>query len=267
MQKHNFHTHTTFSDGWNTIDEMVDQAVNLGFTSLGLSDHSHVSTARYRTMEEHTLGNYVSSVRRCAKKYAYIRLYAGIEQDAESCLPEAEPDYVIASVHEMVRHGVDLPVDSNADFQRQIVRDMFGGSFLEFAKAYYDRAVENVMRNKTDIIGHFDLVTKFSLAPEDDENYIRCAVSAAHEAVKHCRLFELNTGAIARGYRAVPYPAEYILREIKISGGEIIVTSDCHKKELLTCWFAEAEELLTRIGFEKYVGNINEKVTEIELWR
>ncbi len=167
----------------------------------------------------------------------------------------------------MVRRGVDLPIDSSPDYQRQIVRDMFGGSFLDFAKAYFDRAVDNVARNKTDIIGHFDLVTKFSLAPESDEKYVDYAVSAAREAMKHCRLFELNTGAIARGYRTVPYPAEYILKEIKNLGGEIIVTSDCHWREKLTFWFDEAEEYLTRLGFEKYVGDINEKVTGIELWK
>ncbi len=185
MQKHNFHTHTTFSDGRYSLDEMVKQAVELGFTSLGLSDHSHVPTARYKTMKEHELGDYISSVRECAERYAGIRLFAGVEQDAESCLPEIEPDYIIASVHEMVRRGVDLPIDSSPDYQRQIVRDMFGGSFLDFAKAYFDRAVDNIARNKTDIIGHFDLVTKFSLAPENDEKYVDCAVSAAREALKH----------------------------------------------------------------------------------
>ncbi len=267
MQKHNFHTHTTFSDGRYSLDEMVQQAVELGFTSLGLSDHSHVPTARYKTMNEHTLGDYIKSVRECAERYADIRLFAGVEQDAESCLPETEPDYIIASVHEMVRRGVDLPIDSTPDYQRQIVRDMFGGSFLDFAKAYFDRAVDNIARNRTDIIGHFDLVTKFSLAPENDEKYVDCAVSAAREALKYCRLFELNTGAIARGHRAVPYPAEYILKEIKNLSGEIIITSDCHNRDKLTCWFGEAEELLERMGFKKYIGQINEKVTEIELWR
>ena len=35
----NFHTHTTFCDGKNTAEEMVRQAISLGFSQLGFSGH------------------------------------------------------------------------------------------------------------------------------------------------------------------------------------------------------------------------------------
>ncbi|MGC9049236.1 MAG: PHP domain-containing protein [Patescibacteria group bacterium] len=35
----NFHTHTTCSDGQNTYDEMVEEAVRLGFKFLAITDH------------------------------------------------------------------------------------------------------------------------------------------------------------------------------------------------------------------------------------
>ena len=42
MIKANFHTHSTFSDGANTPEEMVQTAISLGMTALGFSDHSPI---------------------------------------------------------------------------------------------------------------------------------------------------------------------------------------------------------------------------------
>ena len=39
----NAHTHTTFCDGKNTAEEMVQAALDNGFVSLGFSGHSFIS--------------------------------------------------------------------------------------------------------------------------------------------------------------------------------------------------------------------------------
>ena len=39
----NLHTHTTYCDGRNTAEEMVQKALSLGFTSIGFSGHSYMS--------------------------------------------------------------------------------------------------------------------------------------------------------------------------------------------------------------------------------
>ena len=78
---------------------------------------------------------------------------------------------------------------------------------------------------------------------------------------------EINTGAIARGLRTVPYPAEFILDEIKRLGGRIIVTSDCHFRDKLTTWFDEAEAHLLSKGFLKNTSaSLNEKIGGVEIW-
>ena len=40
MIRSNYHTHTVFSDGANTPEEMVLAAIDLGLESIGFSDHS-----------------------------------------------------------------------------------------------------------------------------------------------------------------------------------------------------------------------------------
>ncbi len=39
MQNFSYHTHTNFSDGSNTLEEMLEQAVRLGWSEIGISDH------------------------------------------------------------------------------------------------------------------------------------------------------------------------------------------------------------------------------------
>ena len=39
MQKFSYHVHTDFSDGKNSLEEVLDKAVSLGWEEIGISDH------------------------------------------------------------------------------------------------------------------------------------------------------------------------------------------------------------------------------------
>lgn len=269
MQKHNFHTHSLFSDGHNTPEEMITSAIALGFESLGLSDHSYGAGMEDYCMKKSAEPLCIKEIERLKREYAgRLRVFGGIELDADSPLPEFDYDYVITSVHESVRDGVVIHLDSSPAEQTEIINTRFGGDKAKFARAYYKKVAESVKKRRTDIIGHFDLITKYSLIDEDESQYIDAALECVAECVKHCRLFELNTGAIARGLRKTPYPAPFILREIKKCGGWMILTSDCHYREKLTVWFDEAEQYLRGAGFEPDEnGCINDKIRGVRIWK
>ena len=66
--------------------------------------------------------------------------------------------------------------------------------------------------------------------------------------------FEVNTGAISRGYRTAPYPAVPLLKAFREMGFGAVITSDCHDGRNLDCHFNESAELLKACGFqEKFV--------------
>ena len=73
----------------------------------------------------------------------------------------------------------------------------------------------------------------------------------ASEERDDVNVFEITTGAISRGYRTTPYPQPFILKEIHKIGGKVIISSDCHDKNYLNCYFDESLDLLRSCGFDK----------------
>ena len=111
---------------------------------------------------------------------------------------------------------------------------------------------------KFDIIGHFDLITKHSdnrcFFDETSREYQKAAFEAAEALKKDIPFFEVNTGAIARGYKKEAYPSVALVRMLKELGFGAVITSDCHDRKMLDCSFDQATELLKECGFtEKYI--------------
>lgn len=250
MIKSNLHTHTKYSDGRNTMEEMIRSALDKGFVSLGFSDHGFTwFDQSYCISKEGELA-YRKEIAELKKKYAgTIDIFAGIEMDCDAEPPDYDYDYTIGSVHYIKAGGEYHAVDMGADRQRKIVDDYFGGSFTDMAKAYFERATELIIAKKPDIVGHLDLITKYSFFNMEDPVYRDAALAAVREIMKHCIRFEMNTGAIARGLRTTPYPADFILEEICRLGGQITIESDCHDADKLDIWYREGEALLRKIGF------------------
>ena len=72
-----------------------------------------------------------------------------------------------------------------------------------------------------------------------------------HAVKKKVDLFEINSGAISRGYKKSPYPDVFILKELNRIGGKVILTSDCHNKDFLDCGYETSIELLKGCGFSE----------------
>ena len=64
-------------------------------------------------------------------------------------------------------------------------------------------------------------------------------------------IFEINTGAISRGCRTTPYPAPWILQEIRARGGQVMINSDSHAADTITYAFANAVKLAQDCGFHQ----------------
>ena len=253
MRFSNLHTHTTYSDGKNTVRENIESAIARNMLSIGFSDHSFTACDPSYCMQLEDYPRYMAEVRAMREEYkAQIPVLLGIEKDYFSEIDSSDFDYVIGSVHYIIRDGVCYPIDHTKAQQETCVRDAFGGSVLDMARCYFGMVAEHTYLARPDVVGHFDVINKFSYMPEDDDAFIRIAEQSLAECMKWCPRFEVNTGAIARGYRVHPYPNMHLLRLIKELGGEIVINSDSHRAENLDCFFPESVEIIRRAGFDSY---------------
>lgn len=268
MVKTNFHTHTVYCDGKNTPEELTDKALELGFTSLGFSGHSYFERDKASSMSPEREDRYFDEITSLKERYAArIELFCGIEQDIFSKTPEKPYDYIIGSVHNVLKNGEYLIVDGSRDECESIVRKHYGGSFDDFARDYFETVSGVVEKTNADIIGHFDLILKNMerIGYTPTPTFYKYAKEAARELLRHKVPFEINTGAVARGYRSEPYPDLELLRFIYDNGGSIIVSSDCHRKELLDFGLEEAKKMAKEVGFTKQAVVTREGVRYVAL--
>jgi len=106
-----FHSHTTDSDGHNTLEEMAMAAQEIGWEYLGISDHSK-SSYQANGMDELRLFEQMDKIERFnqAKKHP-IKLLKGLECDIskEGLLDFPDDvlqqlDYVIISIHKSFKY-------------------------------------------------------------------------------------------------------------------------------------------------------------------
>ena len=227
------HTHTIYSDGSNTPEEMVLSAIKKGLKVIGISDHSYTSFDTSYCMKKEHIEKYIKEIERLKIKYsAEIEVLCGIEQDLYSGIPKYDFDYIIGSVHYIKLGDEYIPVDSSAKDLKAAAHKYFSGDIYPLIQEYYRLVSTVAEKTGADIIGHFDLITKFQekecLFDDKDERYIRAWQSAVDKLLESDILFEVNYGAISRGYKTVPYPAEDIKEYILKKGGRFVLSSDSH---------------------------------------
>lgn len=253
----NLHTHCKFCDGKDEPEDVVKEAISLGMMSLGFSSHSFTGNPAIDGMKDEQ--GYIECIRSLKEKYHdIIKIFSGVERDCFTKISglENEYDYKIGSVHYLRIGDEYTPVDWSAEILESSCEKYFGGDMLALCEAYFE--LESEVQRMTDcqIIGHFDLITKFcemepALMDTESKKFIDAEMTALDELLKTDALFEVNTGAMAKGYRSAPYPSERCLKRIKEKNGRVIISSDCHDKSKLLFGFDRAAELLKKCGFRE----------------
>jgi histidinol-phosphatase (PHP family) len=250
-----FHVHTCYCDGRDLPTEIAQTAYELGFHTLGFSGHSDDYSGLDILMDDSRAAWYRSEIEGLKEAYkGRMNILCGLELDYNSDVDGSVYDYVIGSVHNLKVGGKYRCLDHTPEDFQSILTEGFDGSFDRLAEAYYACVADVLRKTKGDIIGHLDLITKFQnrLPLVQSDFYLRCAFEAIHTLIPYGKPFEINVGAISRGYRTTPYPADPLLREIKACGGSIIFTGDCHDRRWLGKGYDVAVAAAKRCGFTEY---------------
>lgn len=271
----NYHTHTVFCDGSDTAENVILEALKKGFSHLGFSGHMDPGVSM-------DFGAYDTEIRRLQDKYSnQIEILRGTELD-NVITPDAAPgvEYRIGSTHfvpvpdsilwsravgiedirENGKNGDQIiGVDGSVSALYEGCRKYYGGDFYSLSKAYFRFESMAAERMKPAFIGHFDLISRFNELPaeegghfldETSPEYLAPALDAMEKLIPYHLPFEINLGALNRGRRSVPYPRPELLSALHDMGGEILISSDAHQKELLDGAFPDGIRFAKKAGFD-----------------
>lgn len=256
MNKQNLHIHSTYADGKNAPEEMVQAAIGSGFDSIGFSEHSYMKFSDFPLqMTEEETPLYIAEVLSLKEKYKdQIEIFCGLELDIFSDGPKENFDYLIGSFHYLDINGKFLGFDRGVKEVADYINNNFGGDGLAFSKKYFETVATCLPGHNIDIIGHFDIHTKhietLNFVDTSSKEYLYSGYEAIHALQGEIPFFEINSGAIARGYRTSPYPQLEFLKEFQRCGFGAVITSDCHDKNFIDCFYEESAALLREAGFD-----------------
>ncbi|PKP52119.1 MAG: hypothetical protein CVT92_10450 [Bacteroidetes bacterium HGW-Bacteroidetes-1] len=262
----NYHTHTLYSDGKNQPYEYVEEAIRLGMTAIGFSDHSPLLFDNPFSIKNNELGNYANEIRELQKYYSdKIEIFLSLEMDFIPGMSEnfqqlkerVGLDYVIGSVHLVGKDKQDnLWFTDGPDpaIYDQGLFDFYDNDIRKAVGAFYNQTNEMIESQVFDIIGHFDKIkmhnqNRYFL--ETEKWYQNNVFETLHLMKQKGLIVEINTRGIYKKRSDSLYPSGWILHEMKKMHIPVIISSDAHQPSEIQAEFKRAVETLQAAGYHE----------------
>lgn len=258
-----YHMHTPLcGHATGTPEEYAAQALKVGLTEIGFSDHAPLVSYRDPsvTMDASQLPEYHKMIEAVREKYVgRLEIKFGIEADfipgfesqTLSILQGYPYDYVIGSVHFIEDWAFDNPKELKGWEQKdtnKIYRQYF---------EYLRRCAQSGM---FDIMGHIDLVKKFGHRPTVDMTQ---EIAATAEAFKAAGVVvEVNTSGLRKPVKEI-YPSVDVLKVFSRVGIPLTFGSDAHAASEVGKDFDQAREWALAAGYKEYVLFRQRKIEKV----
>ena len=258
------HIHSTFSDGKNTIQEMVNAASKLQLKTVAISDHAPIPIECPCNMKEDQFSSYIKTIDDLIIPHSRIKILKALELDyLEGKTPLSKDiieqlDLTIGSVHFLKFKNEFKAIDESPACFKELLNHF--GDISKFARAYTQALAECVQIYNPTILGHIDLFIKFN------EQHLFFDESAINWEEIYAPLFsslprstaiEINTGAISRGYKTKPYPNVHLLKVIKkFKDIKLIINSDAHSTNGIKSHFEEAASIISELNMNNQLYSI-----------
>ncbi len=264
--KANLHTHSTFCDGKNTLEENVLAALKKGFKILGFSSHSLYPFYTESNMLVADFSKYCDEIKKLKEKYKdKIELRLGFEADYIPGITfprfdfysEFNPDFLIGSVHFIYQKDGIFAVDDTPEKLFAMLEKYYKDDGKKLVGDYFEAEREMLEKGDFTVIGHADLIRKFNekhaFFDENAEWYKRELKNLAKAISKAGVIAEINTGAMSRGWTTKPYPSEYFLALLRKENVPVTLSSDSHSAENLDFGFDLALSCAKKAGYKEIV--------------
>ena len=262
MQNYTLHTHTVRFDGKNNVNDMVVRAKDLGFNTIGFSNHFIVHPAiKYSVLYHFALMHgyfriYSSSFREAIAKfkihyreieearklYPEMRILSGMEVDFfdndewkkqfEETITILKPDYLIGSAHLVESDGLLLNTHdwevATPEKQKIIL------------EKYWTNVANAAASGLFNWMAHLDLPKKAGLGLEKE--WTEFENRAVFSAAKSNTAIEINTSSYDRC--GEPYPSNRILNMVKQHDVPVLLSDDAHNTKNIGRHFDKGQQLI-----------------------
>ena len=270
-QKYTLHTHTVGFDGQDTSLVMVNRARELGFNTIGISNHfivnpvikdskmySFATQGGYRNIYnasfDEVLARFVphyEELRVLQEQNPDIKILCGMEVDFfnnpkwrdgfEKAIKILKPDYLIGSAHFVEHSGTLLNVHDlkNSDAKTQ---DLLLEKYWENVKNAAESGLFTWM-------AHLDLPKKVGLGRT--ERWAEFESRAVEAAAKSKTAIEINT-SFYRPDCYEPYPSNRILKMAAKNNVSVLISDDAHVAKNIGRHFDEADQLIKDLNLKTF---------------
>lgn len=267
MQKFSYHTHTDFSDGSNTLKEMLDQAVKLGWEEIGISDHLIIhknmkKSPSWQQLLGYTNGRiyrddfkaakeifsrHAEEFRKFVKNYplkVYLGYevdyfpYDGWEEEFRDFIKELDYDYLVTGNHFLLTEDALTLVDI---FRYDDLPNHDKTDTLEKCLKRHYKTIEKAVRS-----GLFTFLAHMDYARKIEEHKKFPLIEERLNIVKALKETGVACELSTKGLRKIGdfYPQECIIKALIEAEVPIVISDDAHDIKQLGMDFDKAEETL-----------------------
>jgi len=263
--KYTLHMHTIGFDGRNSVDDMVNRAREMGFDTVGISNHfivnpiikdtklyfyslrggyNNIYSSSFDEAYSRFIPHYELELNRVAEQNPDMKILRGMEVDFfrdpkwrngfERAIKILEPDYIIGSTH-FIEYGNTLLNTHDWKNADAATRDVL-------LKLYWNKVKDAAESGLFTFIAHIDLPKKAGLGRE--EKWAEYENRAVEAAAQSNTAIEINT-SFYRSYCYEPYPSNRILQMIKDNNVPVLISDDAHEIKSVGRHFEEARQLIS----------------------
>ena len=264
----NFHTHSLYSDGKAEMKAYCDKAIELGFHSLGFSDHAPVKFDNSYSIPIEKLEDYFQQVELMKENYKdKLHVFNSLEADFipgksydfDFFRQKTKMDYIIGSIHLVYNKTKDLMWFIDGGDQQvwdKGLADIFDGDIKNGVKCFYEQNIEMIEEHKPEVVGHLDKIkmhNKERLFSTKDKWYQDLMEACLMSMKRYGTILEINTRGLYKGRCQELFPSAEVAVKAQQMGIPILLSSDAHHPDELNGAYDSVIATLKQSGIKELV--------------